>query len=99
MIVLVAVAALASAQAADPAQSPGQAPGKTLEALQAMYDQSCQVRAYGSYDDLCSALRKQIGDAKREQARAKPQARPAAAPAQAAATPPPPAAPAALATN
>ena len=34
MIVLVAVAALASAQAADPAQS--QSPGKTLEALQTM---------------------------------------------------------------
>jgi hypothetical protein len=43
-----------------------------------MYDQSCQVRAYGSYDDLCDALRKQLREAKRTK---QPAAKPVPAPA------------------
>lgn len=62
MLALVAAAALAAAPTQDPA--------KTLQAVQAMYDQSCQVRAYGSYDDLCSALRQQLRDARRAEQKA-----------------------------
>jgi hypothetical protein len=54
-MILVFAAALA---AADPAAA--EDPAATLRAVQAMYNQSCLVRAYGSYDDLCDALRKQI---------------------------------------
>jgi hypothetical protein len=97
MIALVAVAAMAAAQAAQPAQSPAQ----TMEALQTMYEQSCQVRAYGSYDDLCNTLRKQINNAKREQSRAKskPQAPPASANLEGKADAPPASGPAALAAS
>jgi hypothetical protein len=73
MIVLVAAAALA---AAEPAQED---PAATLRAVQAMYDQSCQVRAYGSYDDLCDALKKQLRETAQAQRKAPAARRPAVA--------------------
>ncbi|HTI67830.1 MAG TPA: hypothetical protein VL460_09850 [Caulobacteraceae bacterium] len=83
MIVLAAAAAAALASAQTPAQ--------TVESLERMYQQSCSVKAYGSYDDICNGLRKQMRDAEkrfkqearaqeREAARPKPAAGPAAAP-------------------
>ncbi len=38
--------------------------------LQALYDQSCAVRAYGSYDDMCAKLRQSIRVYERDQAKA-----------------------------
>jgi len=46
-------------------QAPAEDPARTAAAAQAMYQQSCQVRAYGSYDDLCSALRQQVREAEK----------------------------------
>ncbi len=60
MMVILAAAALAAAQPA-----PADDPVATLAAVQDMYNQSCQVKAYAAYDDLCDALRKQIRDAER----------------------------------
>ena len=37
-----------------------------LRALQAVFDQSCGQKAYGSYDDLCSSLTEQIRVYRRE---------------------------------
>ena len=51
-----------------------------LDELHVLYDQSCQVRAYASYDDLCSALRKQIREAEKAQRKGPPKALPASAP-------------------
>ncbi|HTK36620.1 MAG TPA: hypothetical protein VL358_15215 [Caulobacteraceae bacterium] len=72
MIVLAAAAALAAAEPAP------EDPAATLRAVQAMYDQSCQVRAYGSYDDLCDSLKKQLREAAQAQRKAPPARRPAA---------------------
>ena len=62
MIILFAAAALA---AAEPAPPPAEDPVATLAAVQDMYNQSCRVKAYAAYDDLCDALRKQIREAER----------------------------------
>lgn len=59
MIAVLAAAAAASlATPADDAQ-------RQLQAVRSMYEQSCQVRAYGSYDDICNALKKQLKQAER----------------------------------
>jgi hypothetical protein len=54
MIALFAAAALAT-----------QDPAATIAALENMYQQSCQVKAYGSYDDICNGLRKQMREAEK----------------------------------
>jgi hypothetical protein len=76
-MIIAAVLAMAAAQ---PAVSND--PAVTLAAVKNMYEQSCQVRAYGSYDDLCNTLRNQMKAAekalKQEQARAR--TRPAPSP-------------------
>jgi hypothetical protein len=59
MIATLAVLAMAAAPAGDTANK--------LVALQGMYEQSCQVKAYGSYDDLCNVLKKQMKEIAREQ--------------------------------
>jgi hypothetical protein len=59
MIATLAALAMAAAPAGDAAHK--------LVALQGMYEQSCQVKAYGSYDDLCNVLKKQMKEAEREQ--------------------------------
>lgn len=58
-MIVIALAAMAAVQA------PADDPARTAAAAQAMYQQSCQVRAYGSYDDLCNALRRQLRDAEK----------------------------------
>ena len=67
MIVLAALALAASS------------PVNTVETLERMYQQSCSVKAYGSYDDICNGLRKQLKEAqkrqKQEDAKAKVAAR------------------------
>ena len=58
MIVLIAAAALATAAPTD-AQ-------RQLADLQFMYDQSCGSRAYATFDDICSTLKKQMKIAERD---------------------------------
>lgn len=58
-MIAIALAAVAAVQA------PADDPARTAAAALAMYQQSCQVRAYGSYDDLCSALRRQLKEAEK----------------------------------
>lgn len=53
------------APAVVPAPTPVEDPAETLAAVQDMYNQSCLVKAYAAYDDLCDALRKQIREAER----------------------------------
>ena len=93
MIALILAAAVTAA-APDPASDVD-----TLAGVQALYDQSCQERAYGSYDDLCNALKQQLKEAAQADRKAKGQHPAAVAkPAEVAATPvvaPAPAAPAA----
>jgi len=55
MIALLAAAAIAAPQDA----------GSRLAELQHMYAQSCGVRAYASFDDLCGLLKKQMREAER----------------------------------
>lgn len=83
MIALVAAAALAAASAGP------QTSAQTLDSLERMYQQSCSVKAYGSYDDICNGLRKQMKEAqKRQKKEAQAQAKTEAAPrAQAASAP------------
>jgi len=61
MIAIAAVAAMAAAQAQPPVTDAAQ----TLAAARSMYEQSCQVRAYGAYDDLCNALKRQVKEAEK----------------------------------
>ena len=80
MLAIVLAAALASATI-PPDTVPDAA---DLAGVQALYDQSCQERAYGSYDDLCNALKQQLRQAqqaerKAQRAAARPPPRPAAA--------------------
>ena len=39
--------------------------GAQLADLHRMYAQSCEVRAYASFDDLCNILKKQMREAER----------------------------------
>ena len=96
MLVILAMAAATAAISPDDA-----AAAKNRADLQMLYDQSCAVRAYGSYDDMCNKLSQSIKAYDRDQAKlARERARnprpappPAPAPAVAAApTAPPPSA-------
>jgi hypothetical protein len=64
MMVIMAMAAAVAASGA------GDVAAKNKADLQMLYDQSCKVRAYGSYDDMCNKLRKQIKAFERDQDRA-----------------------------
>ncbi|OYX35449.1 MAG: hypothetical protein B7Y99_03630 [Caulobacterales bacterium 32-69-10] len=57
MIAAAFAAALASATPQDAAAQ--------LEQLDHMYQQSCSVKAYGSYDDICNGLKKQMKQAQK----------------------------------
>jgi hypothetical protein len=57
--------AVAAALAAAPAPPTAQETAKTMDALELMYQQSCSVKAYGSYDDVCNGLRKQMKEAQK----------------------------------
>jgi hypothetical protein len=62
-----AAAILASAQP-DPSAAAQPAPDDpiaTLAGLNDLYSQTCQVKAYAAYDDICHALRDQIHDAEK----------------------------------
>jgi hypothetical protein len=75
MMVILAMAAAVTASGADDVAA------KNKADLQMLYDQSCKVRAYGSYDDMCNKLRKRIKEFERDQARAdRDRSRTAAAP-------------------
>jgi hypothetical protein len=55
---------------------------KRLAELQHIYSQSCEVRAYATFDRMCGELKKQIRQAEkahRQAARAKPKVEPALA--------------------
>lgn len=77
------IAAFAAALAA--AASPTDAE-KQLAELQHIYAQSCDVRAYAAFDDLCDKLKKQMRDAQRAH-RAALRAKPAAGASRPAQTP------------
>lgn len=62
MIAALAAAALAAAAPSDVGPSDT---AKRLVDLQHIYAQSCGVRAYATYDDLCDKLKKQMRDAER----------------------------------
>ena len=81
MIAVVLAAALAVPAPQDPATQ--------LEQLDHMYQQSCSVKAYGSYDDICTGLKKQMKEAQKrlkqevrdQAASTAPRAQPASKPA------------------
>ena len=64
MMVILAMAAAVAASGADDVAA------KNKADLQRLYDQSCKVRAYGSYDEMCNKLRKRMKEFERDQARA-----------------------------
>ncbi len=66
---------VAAALAASPLPDTTDESTRTLARLQAMYQQSCSVRAYGAFDDVCGALRKQMKEAEKRHKRAAAQAR------------------------
>jgi hypothetical protein len=53
--------------------------GQRLADLQLIYSQSCESRAYGSFDDLCDRLKRQMRTAERAQRDATRQRPPARA--------------------
>ena len=63
---MMAILAMAAAVAAS---SPDEVAARNSADLQVLYEQSCKVRAYGSYDDMCSTLRTRIKEFDRDQAR------------------------------
>jgi hypothetical protein len=75
MMLLIA-ALLAVAGPATPA--PDDDPVRDLAAAQNLYDQSCGVKGYAAYDDLCGVLRDQIHQAERAVDRAKAEKKKAA---------------------
>ena len=81
MMVILAMAAAVTASSAEDVAA------KNKADLQMLYDQSCKVRAYGSYDEMCTKLRKRIKEFQRDQARAKRDSSRTAAAAPPAATP------------
>ena len=90
MLVILAMAAATLGTGADEATA-----AKNRADLQVLYDQSCAVRAYGSYDDMCGKLRQSIREYERDQAKAAreraraPRPAPTPTPAAAPATAPP----------
>ena len=67
------IAALIAAEPLSPdrahADPPERSIAEKLNDLKVLYDQSCGAREYGSYDDLCDGLTRQIKDYKRSIAR------------------------------
>jgi len=63
MLAILAMAAVMTSAADDVA-------AKNRADFDVLYNQSCKVRAYGSYDDMCNKLRKRIKEFEREQAKA-----------------------------
>jgi hypothetical protein len=72
MLSLILAAAVAAASPAPVPNAPTDDTQARMDELKQMYDQSCRQRAYGSYDDLCDNLRKQIREAEAELRKAKP---------------------------
>ncbi|MEW6596721.1 MAG: hypothetical protein AB1429_04395 [Pseudomonadota bacterium] len=70
MLSLVLAAAVAAA--APSPSPPADAAQARIDELKQMYDQSCRQRAYGSYDDVCDNLRKQIHEAEADLRKQKP---------------------------
>jgi hypothetical protein len=73
------IAMLLAAAVAASAPTDGE---KNLVELRRLYSQSCEVRAYATFDRMCEGVRKQVREAERAQkrsARARPQASPAVA--------------------
>ena len=64
MLVILAMAAATATLSVD------ETAAKNRADLQVLYDQSCAVRAYGSYDDMCNKLRQSIKTFERDQAKA-----------------------------
>ncbi|MEO6340097.1 MAG: hypothetical protein ABIO39_08680 [Caulobacteraceae bacterium] len=64
MLLILAMAAATAGIGAD------EVAAKNRADLQVLYDQSCAVRAYGSYDDMCNKLRQSIREYERDQAKA-----------------------------
>ena len=62
MIALLAAAAAAVSAPTEPA--------KQLEELRFIYSQSCEVRAYATFDRLCEGLKKQMREAEKAHRRA-----------------------------
>lgn len=58
MIAALAAAVLATA---------GDTGAERVAELRHMYQQSCEVRAYGSFDDLCDQLKRQMREAEKAQ--------------------------------
>ena len=63
--VLLAAAAVAAAPAPAPASKDD--PAARLQQLQIIWNESCGVAAYGSYNDLCNSLKAQIRDYTKQQ--------------------------------
>lgn len=72
MLSLILAAAVSVASPAPVSAPPADAAQARMDELKQLYDQSCRQRAYGSYDDLCDNLRKQIHEAEVELRKAKP---------------------------
>ncbi len=68
------IAILAAAAVAAGAAVPAASPDDTVAQVRALYQQSCQVRAYGSYDDLCNGLKAQLKQAEQDARKARSQA-------------------------
>ena len=62
---LFAVALAATEPTPGPASTPPEDPAATLVAAQDLYNQSCGVKGYASYDDLCGPLRDSIREARK----------------------------------
>lgn len=60
------IAVLAAALVAASAEPPSPEDAKRqMDELQSLYQQSCEVRAYASYDDVCEGLKSQLHDAQK----------------------------------
>jgi|688.fasta_scaffold1025965_2 hypothetical protein len=72
MLSLILAAAVAVASPTPVSAPPADDAQARMGELKQMYDQSCRQRAYGSYDDLCDNLRKQIHEAEADLRKQKP---------------------------
>jgi hypothetical protein len=78
MLSLILAAAVAAASPAPASAPPADTAQARMDELKLVYDQSCRQRAYGSYDDVCDNLRKQIHEAEADLRKPKPAPVPAA---------------------
>lgn len=72
MLSLILAAAVVAASPAPVSVPPADDAQARMDELKLVYDQSCRQRAYGSYDDVCDNLRKQIREAEVDLRKAKP---------------------------